>query len=205
MTNEQTLAPHASAGVTNDKSARRKATALGVAAFVGLLLLVLGACSLIPMNLGSASSGASGRPTAVKMGELAPEIDLPALGGDQITLSKLQGHPIIVNFWATWCGPCRQEFPALVRKYKQYQEQGLVIVAVNTGDPNSDDGVLTFARNTLVNFPIVRDTDERAARMYNVRGLPTSIFIDRKGIVRDIFVGGPMDEAFIDQKFALIN
>ena len=191
--------------MTNDKPVPMKATALGIAAFVALLLLVLGACSVIPLNLGSESSGASGRPTAVKIGELAPEIDLPSLGGDQITLSKLQGHPIIVNFWATWCGPCRQEFPALVRKYKQYQEQGLVIVAVNTGDPNSDDGVLTFARNTLVNFPIVRDTDERAARMYNVRGLPTSIFIDRKGIVRDILVGGPMDEVFIDQKFALIN
>ena len=189
----------------NNKLVPMKATALGIAAFVGLLLLVLGACSVIPMNLGSESSGASGRPTAVKVGDLAPEIDLPSLNGDQITLSKLQGHPVLVNFWATWCGPCRQEFPTFVRKYKQYQDQGLVIVAVNTGDPNSDDGVLTFARNTLVNFPIVRDLDERLARMYNVRGLPTSIFIDRKGIVRDIVVGGPMEDATIDSQFAKIN
>ena len=189
----------------NNRLVPMKATALGIAAFVGLLLLVLGACSVIPMNLGSESSGASGRPTAVKVGDLAPEIDLPSLNGDQITLSKLQGHPVLVNFWATWCGPCRQEFPTFVRKYKQYQDQGLVIVAVNTGDPNSDDGVLTFARNTLVNFPIVRDLDERLARMYNVRGLPTSIFIDRKGIVRDIVVGGPMEDATIDSQFAKIN
>ena len=189
----------------NNKLVPMKATALGIAAFVGLLLLVLGACSVIPLNLGSESSGASGRPTAVKVGDLAPEIDLPSLNGDQITLSKLQGHPVLVNFWATWCGPCRQEFPTFVRKYKQYQDQGLVIVAVNTGDPNSDDGVLTFARNTLVNFPIVRDLDERLARMYNVRGLPTSIFIDRKGIVRDIVVGGPMEDATIDSQFAKIN
>ncbi len=191
--------------MTNDKSAQTKATALGIGAFVGLLLLVLGACNLIPTNLGGASGTASGRPTTVKIGELAPEIDLPALTGEQITLSKLQGRPVLVNFWATWCGPCRQEFPAFVRKYKQYQDQGFVIIGVNTGDSNSDEGVLTFARNTLVNFPIVRDRDERAARMYNVRGLPTSVFIDRKGIVRDIVIGGPMEEAFIDLKFAQIS
>jgi thiol-disulfide isomerase/thioredoxin len=182
-----------------------KATALGIAAFVALLLLVLGACNLIPTNLGASSGTASGRPTSVKLGELAPEIDLPSLNGDPVMLSKLQGRPVLVNFWATWCGPCRQEFPAFVRKYKQYQDQGFVIIGVNTGDPNSDDGVLTFTRNTLVTFPIVRDRDERLARKYNIRGLPTSIFIDRKGIVRDIFVGGPMTEAYIDLKFAQVS
>ncbi|MEW5720500.1 MAG: TlpA disulfide reductase family protein [Chloroflexota bacterium] len=191
--------------MTNDKSARKRVTALSIVAFVGLLLLGLGACNLIPTNLGGTSGTASGRPTTVKIGEPAPEIDLPTLTGEQVTLSKLQGRPVLVNFWATWCGPCRQEFPAFVRKYKQYQNQGFVILAINTGDPNSDDGVLTFARNTLVNFPIVRDRDERLARMYNVRGLPTSIFIDRTGIVRDIVIGGPMEETFIDLKFAQIN
>ena len=191
--------------MTSDKSMLMKATALGIAAFVALLLLGLGACNLIPTNLGGASGTASGRPTTVKIGEPAPEIDLPTLTGEQVTLSKLQGRPVLVNFWATWCGPCRQEFPAFVRKYKQYQDQGFVILGVNTGDSNSDDGVLTFARNTLVTFPIMRDRDERLAQMYNVRGLPTSIFIDRKGIVRDIVIGGPMEEAFVDLKFAQIN
>jgi peroxiredoxin len=189
--------------MTNDKSPRRQVTALGIAASVGLFLLVLGACSLIPLDW--ASSGAPGRSAPVKIGEVAPEIDLPTLTGERITLSKLQGRPVLINFWATWCSPCRQEFPALVRKQKQYQDQGFVILGVNTGDENSDEGVLAFMRNTLVTFPIARDRDGRAAHMYNIRGLPTTVFVDRKGIVRDIFIGGPMEDALIDQKFLLIN
>jgi len=205
MPNEQTLAPHASAGVTNDKLVRMKATALGIAAFVGALLLVLGACSVIPMNLGGASSGVSGRSMVVKIGELAPEINLPAMAGDQIVLSQFVGQPVLVNFWARWCDPCRAEFPLLVRKYKQYQDQGLVIIGVNTGDDNPDEGLRAFIQNTLVTFPIVRDRDGQIARMYNIKGLPTSIFIDRKGIVRDIVVGGPMEDAFVDAQFAKIK
>lgn len=170
---------------------------------IGLVALVLGACSV--MNAGSGVTANPGRPTAVKIGDRAPEIDLKSLTGDPVTLSKLEGRPVLVNFWATWCGPCREEFPALVRKYKQYQEQGFVILAVNYQDENSDQGLLTFARNTNVPFPIVRDAGERVGRMYRVTGLPTSIFVDRKSVVRDIVVGGPMTDEFLDKQWAKIN
>ncbi len=191
---------------------RRIATVLAL----GIVALALGACS--GLNIGGLSLGnlpfggmnaanaGTDRPTAVKVGELAPEINLQSLTGDQIDLAKLVGRPVIVNFWATWCGPCREEFPALVRKYKQYQDKDLVIVGVNYQDEQAtDDNVRTFMRNTLVNFPIVRDTSERAGRMYRINGLPTSIFIDRKGIVRDIVVGGPMTDDFLDQQIAKIS
>jgi thiol-disulfide isomerase/thioredoxin len=191
--------------MTSGKAMPRQQTAIGIAAFVGILLLVLGACSMIPINLGGASSSVAARTTAPKIGEAAPEMNLPSLTGDKIVLSQLVGRPVLINFWATWCGPCREEFPALVRKYKQYQDQGLVVIGVNTGDSNTDAGVLTFARNTLVTFPIVRDPDDRFAQMYNIKGLPTSVFIDRKGIIRDIVVGGPMEDEFIDKQFAKIN
>lgn len=181
-----------------------------IALALGALLLTLGACSGI--SIGGLSIGGGGpapagsaRPTVAKIGDLAPEIALMSLTGDEIILSKLQGRPVIVNFWATWCGPCREEFPALVRKYKQYQDKDLVIIGVNYQDDNSDEGVRTFMRNTLVNFPIVRDTGDRVGRMYRVNGLPTSIFIDRQGIVRDIVVGGPMTDAFLDTQIAKIS
>lgn len=182
--------------------------AIGVATFVGLVLLLLGACNAFPFsvfNSASNSNPGSTRPTVVKIGDLAPEIDLKSMAGDSITLSKLLGHPVLVNFWATWCGPCRQEFPALVRKYKQYQDQGLIVLGVNTEDPNTDQGVLNFMYNTNVSFPIVRDLDARIESMYRINGLPTSFFIDRKGIVRDIVVGGPMTDDFLDKQWVLIN
>jgi len=172
--------------------------ALFVVALVTGVLVISAACSTF-------QNAASNRPTTVKIGDPAPEINVQSMTGDQISLTKLQGRPVLVNFWATWCGPCRQEFPALVRKYNQYKDQGFVIVGVNTQDENSDDGVLTFMRNSLVTFPIVRDPQDQFSRMYRINGLPTSIFIDKSGIVRDIVVGGPMTDDFLDKQFLKIN
>ncbi|MCX7838915.1 MAG: TlpA family protein disulfide reductase [Anaerolineae bacterium] len=178
------------------------------AVLIGALVLIMGACNQLPTLgdlLGSTIRDASGRPTQARVGELAPEIDLPTVTGERIVLSQLVGKPVVVNFWATWCPPCRAEFPAFVRKYKQYQDQGLVIIGVNTQDTNSDEGIRTFMQNTLVNFPIVRDPTERVTRAYNVRGLPTTVFIDRQGIIREIIVGGPLDDTQLDEKIAKIK
>lgn len=185
-----------------------RSTAIGVTAFVALLLLILGACSVFPFSsfgTAPANPNTSSRPTVAKIGDLAPEIDLVSMTGDRIVLSKLVGKAVLVNFWATWCGPCRAEFPAFVRKYKEYKDKDFVILGVNTQDDNSDEGVLTFMRNSVVNFPIVRDVGDKLSRVYNVRGLPTSVFIDRQGIIRDIVIGGPMTDDFIDKQFAKIN
>lgn len=171
-----------------------------------LLVFLLGACSVFGYaNTTQLAPARAPRPTVAKKGGLAPEINLKSMTGEQIVLSELEGHPVLVNFWATWCGPCREEFPALVRAYKKYKDQGLVVIGVNFQDDNTDEGVLIFMRNTNVNFPIVRDIGERVGRMYDIRGLPTSFFIDRKGVIRDIIIGGPMSDDFIDQELAKIS
>jgi thiol-disulfide isomerase/thioredoxin len=180
---------------------------------IGLVILVLMAtlgvvsCSAVIPGLipPSANNAAPSRPTTAKIGQLAPEINLKSLNSDPIVLSKLEGHPLLVNFWATWCGPCREEFPALMRAYKKYKDQGFIVIGVNYQDDNSDEGVLTFMRNSVADFPIVRDVGERVGRMYGVRGLPTSFFIDRKGIIRDIVVGGPLTDDYINAEWQKIN
>ncbi len=158
----------------------------------------------IPFALGGApnsGNASAARPASAKVGELAPEIALKTLPDAQdFILSRQEGKVVLVNFWATWCGPCRAEFPALVRMYTKYKDQGFVIVGVNTQDDNTDQGVQNFMTNTLVNFLIVRDVGDRAARAYNIRGIPTSIFIDRKGIIRDMVVGGPLSDAYLEEK-----
>src|SRR5512142_2940620 len=114
-------------------------------AALALLSLSVGACGVLNVGGLNAANAGSTRPTTAKIGDLAPEISLTSLTGDQIVLSRLEGRPVIVNFWATWCGPCREEFPTLVRKYKQYQEKDLVIVGVNYQDNDAtDENVLTF-------------------------------------------------------------
>jgi cytochrome c biogenesis protein CcmG, thiol:disulfide interchange protein DsbE len=172
-----------------------------------IVALVASACSAVnpAAAVSSANNSAPSRPTTTKIGELAPEINLKSLNSDPIVLSKLEGHPLLVNFWATWCGPCREEFPALMRAYKKYKDQGFMVIGVNYQDDNSDDGVLTFMRNSVADFPIVRDTGERVGRMYGIRGLPTSFFIDKKGILRDIVVGGPLTDDWIAAEWPKIN
>lgn len=184
-----------------------RSCAVLIAAFIGALLLVLGACNPLPALFENwlVSFDSSSRLRIARVGTLAPEIDLPTMTGERIVLSQLVGKPVLINFWASWCGPCRAEFPVLVRKYKQYRDEGLVIIGVNTQDSNSDEGIRTFMQNTLVNFPIVRDRDERITRAYGIRGLPTSVFIDRQGIIREIIVGGPLEDAYLDQQIAKIR
>lgn len=133
---------------------------------------------------------ASGPATAaLGAGTPAPAFKTSSLGKENTphALSDWQGKVVYLDFWASWCGPCRQSFPALDRLYGQYRETGLVVVGVNQDDQAGDAD--RFLARTPASFPLIRDKDHRIAEAYAVAGMPSAVLIDRKGVVRYIHRG----------------
>lgn len=140
---------------------------------------------------------ATASPPVAQAGFRAPDFSLQTAGGETITLSDLQGRPILINFWASWCPPCRAEMPAFERAYQAWQDQGFVILAINATQQDSVDQALAFAQEYGLSFPLLFDTNGRVNRNYQVRSLPTSFFVDPQGVIREVVVGGPIAEALL--------
>jgi cytochrome c biogenesis protein CcmG/thiol:disulfide interchange protein DsbE len=122
------------------------------------------------------------------VGKPAPEIDLLTIDGEPVKLSELRGRPVLVNFWATWCPPCREEFPLMADAYAEHKADGLEILGVMHQD--FSDGARAFAKDRGATWPLLEDPGDTAYQDYLVAGLPTSFFVDREGIVRAFSLGG---------------
>ncbi|MGQ0835813.1 MAG: TlpA disulfide reductase family protein [Gammaproteobacteria bacterium] len=141
--------------------------------------------SLIVALPALAASGSSGP---------APAFKLAARGGKQIGLSDFKGQVVMLNFWATWCGPCRQEMPLLESIHKKYSKMGFTLIGVNV-EPDSKAAEAWLRKQPPVTFPIVYDTDSKVSKLYKVAGMPSSVIVDRKGNVRVLHKGyKPGDE-----------
>ena len=137
--------------------------------------------------------------SAPQKGFTAPDFKLLNEFGEVVSLSSFQGQPVIVNFWASWCLPCRAEMPAIQRVYETYLEDGLVVLGVNAPNDSRKD-VLAFITELGLTFLIVYDKDGSASRDYAVNALPTTYFIDRSGVIQDIAIGGPLSEAYLESQ-----
>ncbi len=109
------------------------------------------------------------------------------MGGANLRLAEQRGQVVLVNFWATWCGPCRQEMPHLSRLYDRYRSAGFVLLGVNIDD--DPRAAVELATKLGVQFPVLLDTDKRVSRSYDMSAMPATLLIDRDGRVRHIHRG----------------
>ncbi|EMA6343588.1 TlpA family protein disulfide reductase [Bacillus cytotoxicus] len=142
----------------------------------------------------------------IVVGKAAPHFELAKLDGTKVKLSDLKGKKVIVNFWATWCGPCQQEMPDMEAFYKKYKED-VEILAVNytvSERANGTEKVRQFAEEKGVTFPILLDTDISVTTRYKVITIPTSYFINTKGVIQDKFIG-PMTQKEMEKRVAKLK
>lgn len=138
----------------------------------GLLLCVIAATSL-------ASSGLTGQP--------APDFALKSASGENLRLSEYRGDVVMINFWATWCGPCRQEMPLLDELYSRYQRVGFSLLGVNIDDDSRK--AMDMAAELGIGFPVLFDSDKKVSELYAVEAMPATVLVDRDGRVRKLYNG----------------
>ena len=197
---------------------RRRIASIGVGLLLGLViggLLAFLRWSLIPptdkimlselvLSKTQQIFSRTDREQTPALGNLAPDFTLQTLDGKTIRLSDLRGQPLLVNFWASWCGPCQREMPELLRIYEAHRSKGFVVLALNDTSQDSLPAVKEFVEEFQIPFPILLDkTGAVSTSLYQLRGLPTSVFINREGVMVRIYLGA-MTGAQLDQFVAEI-
>jgi cytochrome c biogenesis protein CcmG/thiol:disulfide interchange protein DsbE len=171
-----------------------------------LIYALLLAAGLVWIWVSADRSGAStaGRIPAPRQDFLAPDFTLQTLTGESVRLSDLRGQAVLVNLWATWCPPCRAEMPVIQKMYEEYKGQGFTVLAIDMAFQDDAAAVQPFVEEYRLTFPVLLDPSGATARQYELRSLPTSFFIDRQGVIREVVIGGPMSEALLRTRIETI-
>ncbi len=150
-----------------------------------------------------APSASSPRPdVGIRVGDLAPDFTLQGLDGKPMKLSDYRGKAVLVNFWATWCPPCRMEMPDLEKAYQKYKDQGVVFLGIDMQEDPAT--VKSFIQQNGYNWSFAVDSDTQVSRTYQASAIPTSYFIDRNGIIRDTQIGA-MSSSILESKLSKIR
>ena len=124
---------------------------------------------------------------AAELKEVAPDFTLKSMGGKNLKLSEMAGNVVLINFWASWCGPCREEMPLLNALHNKYEPLGFMVLGVNVEEnPANAEG---FLKNFPVDFPILLDDSNKVSKQYKVIAMPTTVVVDRDGNMRFLHQG----------------
>ena len=137
---------------------------------------IVGALALIALGCDA--------PPAVEVGSPAPAYAAVTLAGDSVSLDSLRGEVVLLNIWATWCHPCREEIPMLEQLHERYGERGFRVVGVSIDSPGEGEWVGTFGKQVGMTYPIWHDADDRISTIYQAIGVPSTYLIDREGVLR---------------------
>lgn len=140
---------------------------------------------------------------AQTVGAPAPDFTIKTLVGDTVVLMRYRGRPVMLNFWASWCGPCRSEMHDIATAYESHTSEGLAVLAINMTDQERMKNVRQFATDLHIPFPILLDEKGELRERYALIGLPTSVFIDRSGVVRMV-QRGPISSDALQHGLSLI-
>jgi peroxiredoxin len=139
---------------------------------------------------------------APSQGALAPDFSLFNLEGEQITLSELRGHPVMINLWATWCAPCRIEMPHIQDRFERYAGEGFLVLAVDFNEPA--DLVADFRDEFGLTFDVLLDPGAEIQELYRNRNYPSTFFVDENGVIQVQHIG-VMTEGQLDENLAAIG
>lgn len=143
--------------------------------------------------------------TAVQVGTPAPDFALKSAAGPNLRLSEHRGQVVMINFWATWCGPCRQEMPKLEEIFSRYERAGFTLLGVNIDEDSAR--ALRLAADLGVSFPLLLDNEQSVSRLYDVQAMPMTVLVDRGGKVRSVHFGyrPGMEQRYLDEVRALLR
>lgn len=151
-------------------------------------LIVIFVAVALYRNLVQADDVVLPKEEAPKIGFLAPSFTLTSMDGTETAVGGQRGKALLINFWASWCGPCEIEAPDLVANYESYQDR-LDIYAVNMTGIDKEDLAREFAERHGFKFPVLFDRGNKVTDLYMVTGYPTTFFVDKNGVIRDMVVG----------------
>ncbi len=136
-----------------------------------------------------AGCGAEGREGPAAVGQPVPSYSAASMVGDTVSLAQLRGNVVLLNVWATWCPPCREEMPGLEALHQELAPQGLRVVGVSIDRGSATPAIAAFLRDNSITFPILHDSEERITRVFRTVGVPETYLIGRDGILLNRWIG----------------